>query len=73
MQHLREELEKYKDLYDEKCVELEEERSKRNEVCVTAFFTLLCQFSQMPVSLSCFSVGWWIAQGNKCKKRILKN
>ena len=38
MQHLREELEKYKDLYDEKCVELEDERSKRNEVCVTAFF-----------------------------------
>ena len=50
MQHLREELEKYKDLYDEKCVELEDERSKRNEVCVTAFylvmsvFTNACQF-----------------------------
>ncbi len=35
MQHLREELEKYKDLHDEKCAELEEERAKRNEVCVT--------------------------------------
>ena len=49
MQHLREELEKYKDLYDEKCVELEDERSKRNEVCVTEFFlvsilTNACQF-----------------------------
>jgi hypothetical protein len=34
MQHLREELEKYKDLYDEKCLELEEERAKRGEVGV---------------------------------------
>ena len=32
MQHLRDELEKYKDLYDEKCVELEEEKQKRSEV-----------------------------------------
>ena len=44
MQHLREELEKYKDLYDEKCVELEDDRSKRNEVCVTAFY-LACYVS----------------------------
>ena len=34
MQHLREELEKYKDLNDEKCAELEDERAKRNDVCV---------------------------------------
>ena len=32
MQHLRDELEKYKDLYEEKCVELEEEKQKRSEV-----------------------------------------
>ena len=50
MQHLREELEKYKDLYDEKCAELEDEKSKRNEVCVTAFsmsyrfLSMFCQF-----------------------------
>ena len=35
MQHLREELEKYKDMYDEKCQELEEEKARRNEVGVT--------------------------------------
>ena len=33
MQHLRDELEKYKDLYEEKCVEMEEEKAKRSEVC----------------------------------------
>lgn len=32
MQSLRDELEKYKDLYDEKCHELERERSVKNEV-----------------------------------------
>lgn len=32
MQHLREELEKYKDMYDEKCNELDDEKSKRNDV-----------------------------------------
>ena len=38
MQHLRDELEKYKDLYDEKCVELEEEKQKRSEVRVKLWF-----------------------------------
>ena len=32
MQNLRDELEKYKDMYDEKCQELDEEKSKGNEV-----------------------------------------
>ena len=32
MQHLRDELEKYKDMYEDKCQELEEEKNKRNEV-----------------------------------------
>jgi len=32
MQNLRDELEKYKDLYEEKCEEVESERSRRNEV-----------------------------------------
>lgn len=34
MQHLREELEKYKDLYEEKCQEVDEERNKRQDVGV---------------------------------------
>jgi len=29
---MRDELEKYKDLYEEKCEEVESERSRRNEV-----------------------------------------
>jgi len=32
MQYMRDELEKYKDLYEEKCEEVESERSRRNEV-----------------------------------------
>lgn len=32
MQSLRDELEKYKDLYDEKCHELERERTVKSEV-----------------------------------------
>merc|ERR1712226_1367272 len=31
MQHLRDELDKYKDMYDEKCQELDDEKNKRNE------------------------------------------
>ena len=44
MQHLRDELEKYKDLYDEKCVELEEEKQKRSEVRVKLWFNFSCHF-----------------------------
>jgi len=32
MQNLRDELEKYRDMYEEKCEEVESERSRRNEV-----------------------------------------
>ena len=35
MQSLRDELEKYKDLYEEKCIEIEEEKAKRAEVGVS--------------------------------------
>merc|ERR1712226_1645575 len=31
MPHLRDELDKYKDMYDEKCQELDDEKNKRNE------------------------------------------
>ena len=36
MQNLRDDLEKYKDMYEEKCEEAENERSRRNEVKVCA-------------------------------------
>ena len=32
MQHLRDDLDKYKDLYEEKCQDFEEERSKKQDV-----------------------------------------
>ena len=38
MQHLRDELEKYKDLYEEKCQDIEEERSKKQEVGVALVY-----------------------------------
>ncbi len=50
MQHLRDELEKYKDLYDEKCTELEEEKGKKAEVCIQIFFADMC--------LKCFIVSY---------------
>ena len=40
MQHLRDDLEKYKDLYEEKCQELDLEKSKRTEVGVAPDLTV---------------------------------
>ena len=37
MQNLRDELEKYKDMFDEKCQELEEEKAKSQEVSSLTF------------------------------------
>ena len=37
MQNLRDELEKYKDMFDEKCQELEEEKAKSQEVSSLKF------------------------------------
>ena len=37
MQNLRDELEKYKDMYDEKCQELDEEKAKSQEVSSLGF------------------------------------
>ena len=49
MQHLRDELEKYKDLYDEKCTELEEEKGKSAQVCVFKLFFAMCQSRTLKV------------------------
>ncbi len=43
MQHLRDELEKYKDLHDEKCTELEQENAKRGEVGVAPDLSCLAR------------------------------
>ena len=56
MQNLREELEKYKDLYDEKCLELDEERAKRADVGVVPNLAYTCRTALVASKLSNISL-----------------
>jgi len=52
MQNLRDDLDKYRDMYEEKCEEAEGERSRRNEVNTAAIVVVVGQLVTQLVTVS---------------------